>query len=89
MKTRGEREGTRENKRRPELSSKREAWQDADETDAQGQGRELVQVAPNRGAGGSHLWLTSDQKWAQVLCEIRRLVKFLGRETSRRQVVCR
>ena len=49
VKTRGKREGTRENERRPEVSSKREAWQDADETDAQGPGRELVQMAPNKG----------------------------------------
>ena len=54
MKTRGEREGTRENKRRPELSSKRgSAWQDADETDAQGLGASWSKWRQTRGAGGS------------------------------------
>ena len=34
-----------------------------DETDAQVPGTELVQVAPNMGAGGSHPQATMDQEW--------------------------
>ena len=48
-----------------------------DETDAQGPGSELVQVAPNVGAGGSHPQATMDQEWAKELREIRRMVEFL------------
>ena len=48
-----------------------------DETDAQGPGSELVQVAPNMGAGGSHPQATMDQKWAKELHEIREMVEFL------------
>ena len=48
-----------------------------DEADAQGPGSELVQVAPNMEAGGSHLQATMDQEWATELREIRRMVEFL------------
>ena len=48
-----------------------------DETDTQGPGNELVQVAPNMGAGGSHPQATMDQEWAKELREIRRMVEFL------------
>ena len=61
------------NKQRPKVSSKSEE----DKTDAQGQGSELVQVAPNMGAGGSHPQATMDQEWAEELREIRRMIEFL------------
>ena len=48
-----------------------------DETDTQGPGSELVQVAPNMGAGGSDSQATMDQEWAKELREIRRTVEFL------------
>ena len=48
-----------------------------DETDTQSPGSELVQVAPNMEAGGSHLQATMDQEWAKELREIRRMVEFL------------
>ena len=48
-----------------------------DETDTQGPGSELVKVAPNMGAGGSHPQATMDQEWAKELREIRRMVEFL------------
>ena len=48
-----------------------------DETDAQVQGSELVQVAPNMGAGGSHPQATMDQERDKELREIRRMVEFL------------
>ena len=49
-----------------------------DETDTQGPpGSEVVQVAPNMEAGGSHLQATMDQEWAKELREIRRMVEFL------------
>ena len=44
------------------------------ETDTQGPGHDLVQVAPYMEAGGSHPQATSDQEWAQELHEIRRMV---------------
>ena len=40
-------------------------------------GHELVQVAPNMGAGGSHHQSTPDQDWTQKLHEIRRMAEFL------------
>ena len=49
------------------------------ETDARDPGHELVQVAPNMGAGGSHPQATSDQECAQELHEIWRMVEFLVR----------
>ena len=48
-----------------------------DETDAQVPGSELVQVAPNMEAGGSHPQATMDQEWDKELREIRRMVQFL------------
>ena len=48
-----------------------------DETDAQVPGSELVQVAPNMGAGGSHPQATMDQERDKELREIRRMVEFL------------
>ena len=47
------------------------------ETDARDPGHELVQVAPNMGAGGSHTQATSDQECAKELHEIWRMVEFL------------
>ena len=48
-----------------------------DETDSQSPRHELVQVAPDMRAGGSHYQSTSDQEWTQKLHEIRRMVEFL------------
>ena len=48
-----------------------------DETDTQVPGSELVPVAPNMGAGGSHPQATMDQERDKELCEIRRMVEFL------------
>ena len=48
-----------------------------DETNAQVPGSELVQVAPNMGAGGSHPQATMDQGWDKELREIRRMIEFL------------
>ena len=48
-----------------------------DETDTQVPGSELVQVAPNMGAGGSHPQATMDQEWDKELREIRRMIEFL------------
>ena len=47
--------------------------------DTQGLGHELVQVAPDMEARGSHLQATLEQEWAQGLHEIRRMVEFLAR----------
>ena len=55
----------------------RERRSEEDETDTQGPGSELVQVAPNMVAGGSHPQATMDQEWAEELREIRRMVEFL------------
>ena len=55
----------------------RERRREEDETDTQGPGSELVQVAPNMVAGGSHPQATMDQEWAKELREIRRMVEFL------------
>ena len=43
-------------------------------------GKELVQVAPNMRAGGSHPKATSNQEWTGELCKIRRMVEFLVRQ---------
>ena len=48
-----------------------------DETDTQVPGSKLVQVAPNMGAGGSHLQATKDQERDKELREIRRMIEFL------------
>ena len=48
-----------------------------DETDAQVPGSELVQMAPNMGAGGSHPQAMMDQERDKELREIRRMVEFL------------
>ena len=55
----------------------RERWSEEDETDTQGPGSELVQVAPNMEAGGTHPQSTMDQEWAKELREICRMVEFL------------
>ena len=55
----------------------REHRSEEDETDAQVPGSELVQVAPNMGAGGSHTHSTMDQERDKELREIRRMVEFL------------
>ena len=47
-----------------------------DETNPQVPGSELVQVAPNMGAGGSHPQATMDQGWDKELREIRRMIQF-------------
>ena len=59
------------------LSQGRDCEHEEDETDAQVPGSELVQVAPNMGAGGSHSQATMDQGWDKELREIRRMVEFL------------
>ena len=48
-----------------------------DETDAQVPGSELVQMAPNMEAGGSHPQAMMDQERDKELREIRRMVEFL------------
>ena len=69
--------------KRPEQAETRSLGQggererEEDETDAQVPGSELVQVAPNMGAGGSHHQATMDQEWDNELREIRRMVEFL------------
>ena len=55
----------------------REHRREEDETNAQVPGSELVQVAPNMGAGGSHPQATMDQEWDKELREIRRMIEFL------------
>ena len=50
------------------------------ESEAQGPEDELVPVAPNMGAGGSHSQATLNQEWAEDLREIRRMVE---KETRR------
>ena len=68
---------------RPEQTEARSLGQggererEEDETDAQVPGSELVQVAPNMGAGGSHPQATMDLGWDKELREIRRMVEFL------------
>ena len=57
-----------------------ERRREEDETDTQGPGSMLVQVALNMGAGGSHQKATLDQEWANELREIRRMVEFLVRK---------
>ena len=49
-------------------------------------GSELVQVAPNMGAGGSHPHATMDQEWDRELREIRRMVEFLVRRERKLDV---
>ena len=48
-----------------------------DETDARGPGSDLVQVAPNMEAGGSHPQAMMEQEWAKELREIRWMVEFV------------
>ena len=55
----------------------REHRRQEDETDAQVPGSELVQMAPNMGAGGSHPQAMMDQERDKELREIRRMVEFL------------
>ena len=55
----------------------REHRRKEDETNAQVPGSELVQMAPNMGAGGSHLQAMMDQERDKELREIRRMVEFL------------
>ena len=54
-----------------------EHGREEDETDAQVPGSELVQMAPNMGAGGSHPQAMTDQERDKELREIRRMVEFL------------
>ena len=54
-----------------------ERRREEDETDAQVPGSELVQMAPNLGAGGSHPQAMMDQERDKELREIRRMVEFL------------
>ena len=71
------------NEKRPEQAETRSLGQggecehEEDETDAQIPGSELVQVAPNMGAGGSHPQATMDQEWDKELREIRQMIEFL------------
>ena len=57
-----------------------------DESEAQGPEDELVPVAPNMGAGGSHPQATLNQEWAEDLREIRRMVEFLVRRERKLDV---
>ena len=57
-----------------------------DETDVQGPAYELVQVAPNMRASGSHPQATLNQEWAEELREIRRRVEFLVRRERKLDV---
>ena len=59
------------------LAQGREHRREEDETNAQVPGSELVQVAPNMGAGGSHPQATMDQEWGKELRETRRMIEFL------------
>ena len=69
------------------VSSKgRECVQVVDETEVQGPERELVHVALNMGAGGSHPQATLNQEWAEELREIRRMVVFLVRRERKLDV---
>ena len=71
------------NEKRPEQAETRSLGQggdcehEEDEIDAQVPGSELVQVAPNMGAGGSHPQATMDQGRDKELREIRRMIEFL------------
>ena len=53
------------------------------ERHAAGEDLDLLPVAPNMEAGGSHLQATAEEEriedWTQDLCEIRRMVEFLVR----------
>ena len=57
-----------------------------DESEAQGPEDELVPVAPNMGAGGSHPQATLNQEWAEDMREIRRMVEFLVRRERKLDV---
>ena len=69
------------------LVREEECRSEVDETrvrDAAGEGLNLLQVAPNMEAGGSHLQATTEDKerlvdWTQDLREIRQMVEFLVR----------
>ena len=73
----GEEEELRQQAETTSLVQGRDSGREEDETDTQGPGSELVQVAPNMEAGGSHLQATMDQEWAKELREIRQMVEFL------------
>ena len=84
----GEEEELKQQAEATSLVQGREHRREEDETDTQVPGGELVQVAPNMGAGGSHPQATMDQEWDKELREIRRMIEFLGtgneNSTSRR-----
>ena len=65
------------------LSQGGEREREEDETDGQVPGRELVQVAPNMGAGGSHPQATMDRGWDKELREIRRMIEFLVKQEKK------
>ena len=64
----------------------RECTRVADESEVQGPEDELVPVAPNMGAGGSHSQATLNQEWAEELRVIRRMVEFLVRRERKLDV---
>ena len=57
-----------------------------DESKVKGPEDELVPVAPNMGASGSHPQATLNQEWAEDLREIRRMVEFLVRRERKLDV---
>ena len=73
----GEEEELKQQAKATSLVQGGEHRREEDETDAQVPGSELVQVAPNMGAGGSHPQATMDQEWDKELREIRRMIEFL------------
>ena len=60
----------------------------ADDAEVQGPKDELVPVAPNMGAGGSHPQATMmpNQEWTEELREIRQIVEFLVRRERKLDV---
>ena len=73
----GEEEELKQQAEGTSLVQGREHRREEDETNAQVPESELVQVAPNMGAGGSHPQATMDQGWDKELREIRRMIEFL------------
>ena len=73
----GEEEELKQHAEATSLVQGREHRREEDETDTQVPGGELVQVAPNMGAGGSLPQATMDQEWDKELREIRRMIEFL------------
>ena len=73
----GEEEELKQRAEGTSLVQREEHSREEDETDAQVPGSELVQMAPNMGAGGSHPQAMMDQERDKELREIRRMIEFL------------